>query len=92
MKMAGCLLGCSAVQFGSHRPDDRGSTDLLNVGKLMPEYTALQPRRQPSSVRVTLFDGDMYLENETSDIRRCFLFNLCCVLLYKESHYGELVR
>jgi hypothetical protein len=40
---------------GSHggdyedRPDDGGSTDLWNVGKLIPVYTALQPRRQPPS-------------------------------------------
>jgi hypothetical protein len=31
------------------RPDDGGSKDLWNVGKLLPEYTVLQPRRQPSS-------------------------------------------
>jgi hypothetical protein len=31
-----------------HRPDDGSSKHLLNVGKL-PDYTALQPRRQPSS-------------------------------------------
>jgi hypothetical protein len=31
------------------RPDDGGSKDLRNVGKLLPDYTALQPRRQPSS-------------------------------------------
>jgi hypothetical protein len=30
-------------------PDDRGSTDLWNVGKLIPFYTALQPTRQLSS-------------------------------------------
>jgi hypothetical protein len=33
----------------THRPDDGGSKDLWNVGKLLPYYTALQPRRQPSS-------------------------------------------
>jgi hypothetical protein len=33
----------------SHRPDDGGSKVLWNVGKLLPDYTALQPRRQPSS-------------------------------------------
>jgi hypothetical protein len=27
-----------------HRPDDGGSKDLWNVGKLLPGYTALQPR------------------------------------------------
>jgi hypothetical protein len=30
-------------------PDDGGSKDLWNSGKLLPDYTALQPRRQPSS-------------------------------------------
>jgi hypothetical protein len=30
-------------------PDDGGSKDLWNVGKLLPDYRALQPRRQPSS-------------------------------------------
>jgi hypothetical protein len=29
------------------RPDDGGSKDLWNVDKLLPDYTALQPRRQP---------------------------------------------
>jgi hypothetical protein len=37
----------------THRPDDGGSTDLWNVGKLIPVYTALQPRRQPSSTSKT---------------------------------------
>jgi hypothetical protein len=38
---------CSVVS-GDDRPDDGGSKDLRNVGKLLPDYTALQPRRQPS--------------------------------------------
>jgi hypothetical protein len=33
----------------AHRPHDGDSKDLWNVGKLLPDYTALQPRRQPSS-------------------------------------------
>jgi hypothetical protein len=33
----------------THRPDGGGSKDLWNVGKLLPDYTVLQPRRQPSS-------------------------------------------
>jgi hypothetical protein len=45
---------CSLVEVyqrfrGPDRPDDGGSKDHLNVGKLLPDYTALQPRRQPSS-------------------------------------------
>jgi hypothetical protein len=31
-----------------HHPDDRSSKDLWNVGKLLPNYTVLQSRRQPS--------------------------------------------
>jgi hypothetical protein len=31
------------------RPDDGGSNHLLNVGKLLPDNTAQQPRRQSPS-------------------------------------------
>jgi hypothetical protein len=60
-----CLLGLCTVQSGrssptfqrclltpssgSHRPDVGGSKHLWNVGKLLPDYMAQQPRRQPSS-------------------------------------------
>jgi hypothetical protein len=30
-------------------PDDGGSKNLRNVGKLLPDYMVLQPKRQPSS-------------------------------------------
>jgi hypothetical protein len=33
----------------SGHPDDGGSKHLLNVSKLLPDYTAQQPRRWPSS-------------------------------------------
>jgi hypothetical protein len=41
-------------QIGYHwragdRPDDGGTKHLWNVGKLLPDYMAQQPRRQPSS-------------------------------------------
>jgi hypothetical protein len=36
------------------RPDDGNGTDLWNVHKLIPVYTALQPRRQPSSSIIIL--------------------------------------
>jgi hypothetical protein len=32
-----------------NRPDDGGSNHLWNVGKLLPDHMAQQPRRQPSS-------------------------------------------
>jgi hypothetical protein len=31
-----------------HGPAEGGSHHLRNVGKLLPDYTAQQPRRQPS--------------------------------------------
>jgi hypothetical protein len=31
-----------------HRPDDGGSKYIRNVGKLLPDYTAQQSRKQPS--------------------------------------------
>jgi hypothetical protein len=34
------------IAMSTHRPDDGGSKDLWNVGKLLPDYTVLQPRRQ----------------------------------------------
>jgi hypothetical protein len=44
---------CSLVEiyrrFRGHDPDDGGSKHLWNVDKLIPDYRALQPRRQPSS-------------------------------------------
>jgi hypothetical protein len=33
----------------THRPDDGGSKVLWNVGRLLPDYMAQRPRRQPSS-------------------------------------------
>jgi hypothetical protein len=41
---SGCLLG-----FCTHHHDDGGSKVLWNVGEFLPDYTALRPRRQPSS-------------------------------------------
>jgi hypothetical protein len=43
------LLPQSSQKRVNHRPDDGGSKILWNIGKLTPDYTAQQPRRQPSS-------------------------------------------
>jgi hypothetical protein len=40
---------CCLHHQSNHRPDDGGSKDLWKDGKLLPDHTALQPRRQPSS-------------------------------------------
>jgi hypothetical protein len=44
---------CLHHQGDTHRLDGGGSKDLRNVGKLLPDYTVLQPRRQPSSRRMS---------------------------------------
>jgi hypothetical protein len=44
------LLAASIIRAMIYRPDDGGSKHLRNAGKLLlPDYTALQPKRQPSS-------------------------------------------
>jgi hypothetical protein len=40
---------CSLVCFSISRPDDGGSMVLWNVCQFLAVYTALQPRRRPSS-------------------------------------------
>jgi hypothetical protein len=35
-------------------PDDGGCKDLWNGGKLLPDYTTLQPKRQPSSYKINM--------------------------------------
>jgi hypothetical protein len=47
-KMAVCWV-VAPCSLGDDRPDDGGSTDLRNVGKLIPVCTVIKPRRQPSS-------------------------------------------
>jgi hypothetical protein len=46
-----CLLTClSSFLFGwVNHADDGGSKYLWNVGKILLDYTVLQPKRQPSS-------------------------------------------
>jgi hypothetical protein len=40
---------CCLHHQGDDDPDDGGSKYLWNVGKLLPDYMALQPRRRPCS-------------------------------------------
>jgi hypothetical protein len=37
------VLTAVSTKMSTHRPDDGGSKDLWNVGKFLPDYTALQP-------------------------------------------------
>jgi hypothetical protein len=38
----------ACITYGD-RPEDGGSKHLRNVSQFLPDYTALHPRRQPSS-------------------------------------------
>jgi hypothetical protein len=54
MAVVWVVAPCSLVEVyqrfrGPCYPDDGGSKDLWNVGKLLPDYTVLQPRTQQSS-------------------------------------------
>jgi hypothetical protein len=49
IKRALIALPCCFHHQGDECPDVGGSKGLWNVGKLIPVYTALQPRRQSSS-------------------------------------------
>jgi hypothetical protein len=42
----------------THCPEDGGSKHLWNCGKLLPDYTALQPRRQKSTIKINLEFGE----------------------------------
>jgi hypothetical protein len=50
--------------MGDDRSDDGDSEYLWNVGKLLPEYTTLQPR-QPSSYLVFVLRDEAYAMNPT---------------------------
>jgi hypothetical protein len=56
----------------THRPDDGGSKYLWNVGKLLPDYTALQPRRHPSSYSPPR-------EPEILHVKWSQLYSACCI-------------
>jgi hypothetical protein len=60
----------------NNRPDDGGSTDLWTGGKLLPVYTALQPRRQPSSRNTQFVRKKMIFRMQT-----CVKFNLTAIAL-----------
>jgi hypothetical protein len=43
------VFAASIIRGIGHCPEDEGSKHLGNVGKLLPDYKAQQPRRKPSS-------------------------------------------
>jgi hypothetical protein len=68
----GCLLGCDP------RQDDGDSKDLWNVGKTIPDYTVLQPRRQPSSYSPP-WKPQILLNDASFHIEQCFYFDVQAV-------------
>jgi hypothetical protein len=66
-------VGSSAT----HRPDDGGSKHLKHVGKLLPDYTAKHPRRQPSSeLYLTPFLQRVKQHECNSSLRSVWICNL----------------
>jgi hypothetical protein len=49
---ATCMKMAISIIRATHCPDDGSSKYLWNAGKLLPDYTALHPRRQPFSLWV----------------------------------------
>jgi hypothetical protein len=48
------IASCRLVEvFQSSRPNNEGSMDSRKVGKFLPDYTAQQLRRQPSTLSTT---------------------------------------
>jgi hypothetical protein len=66
----------------THRPDDGGSKDLWNVGELLPDYTALQPRRQPSLLS-WLRHLNLCRKNKLIFVYFNFLFKIKTTFLHK---------
>jgi hypothetical protein len=59
-------------------PDDGGSKDLWNVGKLLPDYTVLQPRRQQS--RIKFFGNVLALVHNTTCLSFLYILRLSGIL------------
>jgi hypothetical protein len=60
----------------SHRPDVGSCKDLCNVGKLLPDYTALQPRRQPSTTgKFVIVIAPVNVSAHDLDLQICFLLS-----------------
>jgi hypothetical protein len=64
-----CYISESSIT-DSHCPDDRGRKFLWNVSKLLTDYTALQPKRQPSSFSPP-WEPQILLNTKKSNICCC---------------------
>jgi hypothetical protein len=74
----------------THHLDGRGSTDLWNVGKVIPVCMALQPRRQPSSFcYYLLLSYDKWYDDfeAATAIKVYVLLNIICSWWWCLTHY-----
>jgi hypothetical protein len=83
----------------THCPDDGGSKYLWNVGKLLPDYTALQPRRQPSlyslpwEPQILIIIIDLLLAKSWGGTFKCDSHHVLYLLPYHfELNPTELIR
>jgi hypothetical protein len=61
---------------GGDYPNDGGSKYLWNFGKLLPDYTAQQPRRQPSSYSHSSLLGNYCRINNKNNSCRYFIITV----------------
>jgi hypothetical protein len=81
------LVGPCCLHHQGDRPDDGDSKDLWNVGKLLPDYTALQPGRQPSSYSPPW--EPQILLNKNQALGQCIVSNCRKVL---ETQWGPKIK
>jgi hypothetical protein len=89
---SGRRVSCTLL---TRRPDDGGSKHLWNVGKLLPDYTAQQPRRQPSSYsppwepQISLSHVNVFCSSYLMSKFRMMSYNKFSVVLQERIIYGE---
>jgi hypothetical protein len=82
-----CFKGFSLIWL-TNRPDDGGSNDFRNVGKLLPNYTKQQPRSQSSSYSPQWTQNQWHLQNcRLHDCRLQFGKYISLCLATKGSKY-----
>jgi hypothetical protein len=69
---------------------DEGSKVLWKVGKFLPDYTALQPRRQPSSIYIKCIITVCYDSRSTPHVFTAWCWNVMTTFIYTEAHIFPL--
>jgi hypothetical protein len=82
---------CCLHHQGDDCFDDGGSKDLWNVGKLLPDYMALQPTRQPSSYSPPWEPKILLNFLHVFWLKFCMHFSSNLCVLHAPAHLTDLV-